>query len=62
MKAPDADIRCAIAWIQEEAELNSDINGPEHDVTRQARRVEVTLRRLAREAGYDLNELGAEYE
>lgn len=62
MKRLDDDIRGAIAWAQGEAELNSDISGPEHEVTKEARRMEVTLRRLAREAGYDLTELEAEHE
>jgi len=62
MKPLDDDIRGAIVWAQGEAERNSDINGPEHDVTKEARRMEVTLRRLAREAGYDLRELEAEHE
>lgn len=60
MKPLDDDIRGAIAWAQEEAEVNSALNGPRHCATKEARRVEVTLCRLAREAGYNLSEFEAD--
>lgn len=54
-RAMDADLRWALEHVSEQAELSSDINGADDPATRDDRRLEVVMRRLAREAGYDLN-------
>ncbi|WP_420011769.1 hypothetical protein [Tateyamaria sp.] len=62
MKPLDDDIRWALRVAEDQAEMASALEGPDDPGVQYARRMEVTLRRLAREAGYDLTELEAEHE
>lgn len=49
----DADVAWAIRHVRENAEVCSMVNGPYDEATKQDRRLETVLLRLAREAGYD---------
>lgn len=52
MPKVDKDVAWAIAWVTEEAEMWSVVDGSKADNTRTARRLETVVKRLAREAGY----------
>ena len=49
----DTDVAWAIRHVRENAEVCSMVNGPDDEATKQDRRLETVLVRLAREAGYD---------
>lgn len=55
MKKPDHDIKWALDYIREDAEACSIVNGPYDESTMEVRRLETTFKRLAREAGYDVD-------
>jgi hypothetical protein len=48
----DPDVARAIAALEQDADICSTVNGSEDDATKEARRLETTVKRLAREAGY----------
>lgn len=49
----DPDVAWAIRHVREDAEVCSRVNGSDDETTRESRRLETVLLRLAREAGYD---------
>lgn len=51
-KPLDPDVKWLLGLVSDDAELSSDINGENDPATKNSRRIEVTVRRLAREAGY----------
>lgn len=57
MKAPDKDIREVLTELEDMAEVAADAPGEFDDEARLYRRMETLIRRLAREAGYDLTEI-----
>lgn len=48
----DPDVTWALNALEQEADICSAVNGPEDDAAREARRLETTVKRPAREAGY----------
>lgn len=52
-RTPDADVAWALRYLEDDADICSAVNGPDDEATRQARRLEVVFKRIAREAGYD---------
>lgn len=48
----DKDVEWAIAHVEEEADVCSAVNGSRDGATKEARRLETVVKRLAREAGY----------
>lgn len=57
LREPDSDIRRAIEDATEEADMLSEGFGGDDPIALQMRRIETVLRRLAREAGYDLSHI-----
>ena len=52
MPKNDRDVAWAIAYLEEDAEACSAVNGERDSATKDARRLETVVKRLAREAGY----------
>lgn len=55
LKTCDKDLKWALATLETDADLAEDCGL--HDEAQNAYRLEVVMRRLAREAGYDLEAL-----
>lgn len=53
MKPIDTDIFWALKYLEDDADICSEVNGPNDETTKDARRLETTFKRIIREAGYD---------
>lgn len=55
-KRPDKDLLWALEYLTEDAEACSLVNGSDDNATKEARKLETVLRRVARQAGYVIEE------
>lgn len=54
VKQPDSDLLWVLGHVEIEADLCSVANGSQDESTIEARRLETVVKRLAREAGYEV--------
>lgn len=54
MNKVDEDVLWAVTYATDEADMSSELSGSDSDLTKCQRRLETVIRRLAREAGYDI--------